>query len=168
MKGIGLLLCSSSLILTALQARSRQRNQIDTLRELCAALARMAAELAEHGTPLPQLMDELSVEASALLRPFFEALTQSLQQLDKQSFSESWRQAVDRHLSLRTAQKKTLKGLGGYLGRYSGELQRDALMSVRGELIGELQRREAAETDRQRLTAGLTAAVIVILLILNL
>lgn len=168
MKVLGLLLSSAALILTAFQTMAQQKKQLDTLRELCAALEQMAAELGEHSMPLCELMDELSVETSALLRPFFASLTQSLQHLDEQSFSESWHQTVDRQLSLHTAHKAALYRLGSYLGRYSGERQRDAVLSVRSELLWELQRREASMADKRRLTAALTAAAIVMLLILNL
>ena len=168
MKGIGLLLSCAALILTAFQIMVQQKKQLDTLRELCSALEQMATELGEHSMPLPELMDELSGEASTLLRPFFTFLTRSLQRLDEQSFSESWRQAVDRQLPLSAAQKMSLRRLGNCLGRYSGQMQRDAALSVRSELLRELQRREAYASDKRRLTAALTAAAVSMLLILNL
>ena len=117
----------------------------------------MAAELGERCTPLPELMDELAAGATARLRPFFAALCLSLRQLDEQRFSESWRQAVDRQLSLPEAAKAALYRLGGFLGRYSGELQ-----------LPEQQRRESSMPDKRRLTLGLTAAMVAMLLILNL
>ena len=168
MKGIGLLLSAAALILTAFQSVARQKKQLDTLREICAALEQMAAELGEHSMSLPELMDELSGETSTLLRPFFTALTRSLQDLDEHRFSESWRQAVDRQLFLRAADKTALYRLGSYLGRYSGQMQSDAVLSVRAELFRELQRREASASDKRRLTAALTAAAICMLFILNL
>ena len=168
MKGIGLLLTSAALLLTAFQSVARQKKQLDIQRELCTALERMAAELGEHSLPLPELMDELSSDASTLLRPFFTSLTLSLQSLDEQSFSLSWRQAVDRQLSLSAADKTTLYRLGSYLGRYSGQMQSDAVLSVRSELLRELQRREVSASDKRRVTAALSAAAISMLLILNL
>jgi len=168
MKGIGLLFMSTALLLTAFQSVGRQKKQLDTLRELCAALERMSAELGEHSSPLPELMDELSSDASTLLRPFFTSLTLSLQSLDEQSFSLSWRQAVDRQLSLRAADKTTLYRLGSYLGRYSGQVQSDAVLSVRSELLRKLQRWEVSVSDKRRVTAALTAAAISMLFILNL
>ena len=168
MKSVGLLLSGAALILTAVQTMVLQKKQLNTLRELCAALEQMAAELREHSKSLPELMDELSDETSVLLRPFFTALTRSLQHLDEHSFSESWRQAVDRQLSLRAADKTVLYRLGGYLGRYSGQMQSDAVLSVRSELLRELQQREISASDKRRLTAALTAAAVSMLLILNL
>ena len=168
MKLAGLLIASAALLLTAFQTLSRQKKQLDTLRELCALLEQMAAELGERCTPLPELMDELAAGATARLRPFFAALCLSLRQLDEQRFSESWRQAVDRQLSLPDAAKAALCRLGGFLGRYSGELQRSAVLSTRSELLRELQRRESSMPDKRRLTLGLTAAMVAMLLILNL
>ena len=168
MKGIGLLLSSFALILTASQTMAKQKRQLNTLRELCAALEQMAAELGEHSLSLPELMDELSGESSVLLRPFFTALTRALQHLDEHSFSESWCQAVDRYLSLCGAAKAAVYRLGSYLGRYSSQMQSDAVLSVRSELLRELQRREASASDKRRLTAALTVGAISMLLILNL
>lgn len=168
MKTAGLLIACAALAVTALETLSRQKRQLDTLRELCALLERMAVELGERSTPLGALMDELADEASALLQPFLSNLRLSLQKLDEQSFSESWRQAVDRQLSLPGVQKAILCRLGGYLGRYSGEQQEHAALSIRDELLRELCRCESSASDRRRLTAGLTAAAIAMLLIINL
>ncbi len=168
MKTAGLLLCSVALILVALKTLFLQRRQLDMLRELCTALERMAAELGEHNTPLPELMDALEREDSPLLRPFFTELQASLRQLDDRSFAESWREAVDRHLTLPAAQKTELYRLGGYLGRYAGELQKDVLLSVQASLLRKLKCLEDQAPDRRRLTVGLTMAAISMLLILNL
>lgn len=168
MKNAGLLLSTAALLLVAIKTLSLQRRQLDMLRELCAALERMAAELGEHNTPLPALMDALTCEATPLLRPFFTDLQSSLNHLDDRSFSESWREAVDRHLLLPRAQKSAVDQLGGYLGRYAGELQKDVLLSVQASLLRELKRQESAAPDRRRLTLGLTISAISMLLILNL
>lgn len=167
-KTAGLLLSSAALLLVAFKTLSIQQRQLDTLRELCAALERMAAELGEHNTPLPELMDTLGREASPILRPFFTELQSSLRQLDERSFSESWHEAVDRHLLLTGTQKTVVYRLGGYLGRYAGEMQKDMLLSVQASLLRELKRQENAAPDRRRLTLGLTVSAISMLLILNL
>ena len=167
-KTVGLLLSSAALLLVAFKTLSIQRRQLETLRELCAALARMAAELGEHNTPLPELMDELAREAPPILRPFFNELQSSLQHLEDKSFSESWREAADRFLMLPSEQKTELYRLGGYLGRYAGELQKDVLLSVQASLLRKLKCLEDQAPDRRRLTVGLTMAAISMLLILNL
>ncbi len=140
MMGAALLLGGSAALGFAAVRRLERRTR--DLRELIAGLEVMERELEWRLTPLPELLRRAAEQAGDGVSAFFLMCAQGAERLNGRTFSEVWRQELtSAQLSVNEADRGLLEQLGGVLGRYDGDSQRQALAAAVERL--EEQRTEA-------------------------
>lgn len=146
----------------------QKRRRLRCLRELRDSLAFLAGELAGKRSPLPELFQDGSIQASGETGDFFRLMRDSLSLLGEKSFFELWENAVKQLLPLSEAERWELIGLGRQLGRTELSRQLSALDGCCRFLAARLDREERLFRSDRRLLLGVPAAMGALLLILLL
>lgn len=121
------------------------------------ALRFIEAELTGNARPLPEIFEELSLEAKPELRPFFGYLSEGMQSLGDESVCGLWGRRImsDRSLALSLVQRQELCRPGLVLGRYASHEQATAIESCITRLEPELERATDSARKGLRLYTGL-------------
>ena len=159
MRSVGAaLILLASLALGLGFAREKKR-RLTALRELCAALELLAAELEARGEPLPRICERLGGCAPGGAGAFFRRVSESLPFLGERSFSALWTESLEQsYLFLKPQERQELQQLGSLLGRY--ELSRQLAGIRRCQALLELERdsAQAGTAQEQKLGIGLSLA----------
>lgn len=143
--------------------------RVHDLRELVAGLEVMERELQWKMTPLPELLLRAAEETDGQPSHFFDLSGRGAEHLNGRSFSKVWHQAAEAcQMRLETADLCLLEQLGGVLGRYDAESQKQALAASVSRLE---EQRVQAEEQRARLgkvygMLGVTAGVFLMILLI--
>lgn len=139
------------------------------LRELITGFEVMRRELDWRMAPLPELLSLAGEESRGRPSVFFSLCARGSGQLNGRSFQQVWLQGMEAaQMRLEEADYVVVERLGGVLGRYDGDNQRQALDQVLARL--EEQRKQAVD-QRARLgkvygTLGVTAGVFLMILLI--
>lgn len=152
------------LILCACIAAARclvweQRQRLDALHELAAALERLYAELSLRATGLPELAETFAHESRGAAARFFSALCEEMEHLGERPFSAIWEQAA--RGALPELGREDLNGfcrLGETLGRYELREQLTAIELCRASLERSAALLADRLPERRRLAYGLLCA----------
>lgn len=128
------------------QAR-RLRQRVQVLESLKLSLEQVGRELELRCTPLPQLFQELSVQACWPAGKLLSDCAAALEQDDPAGLSQIWTSLVEELPYLERGERRILAGLGHVLGRYPGVEQEEAIAGVCREL--EQYAQEAREECRR-------------------
>jgi stage III sporulation protein AB len=134
------------------------RRRLRLSRETAVCLRRMEAELTERLTPLPELLSALGEEAPPLAGALFGALARGTAELERAPFGALWQETLDayRDPGLTPELRRSLEELGWQLGRYSAQVQGQAVRACR-ERTEALAREQSRELEtRTRLSLGLS------------
>lgn len=142
------LLAGGSVLLGGCAVRhlsARVRELEDLIHSLHTILREMEYRLA----PLPELLTQAAEQTRGQVSAFFRLCAQGAEHLNGRTFQMVWRQAMEAgQLRLEQPDLDVLEHLGGVLGRYDGESQRQALR----ESLDRLERnRQEAEDQSRRL-----------------
>lgn len=143
--------------------------RVRDLRELVTGLELMERELSWRMAPLPEVLHQAAEETQGRPSEFFGLCAQGAAHLNGRPFYKVWRQAAEAsQLRLEGADVSLLEQLGGVLGRYDGESQKQALSAAVSRL--EEQRAEAV-SQRDRLgkvygMLGVTAGIFLVILLI--
>lgn len=141
----------------------------ETLHAILGVLSRMGKELCDRNEPMSDLLRRLERDAPGTVRPFLTECLQGLNNLENNSFSEIWRGAVQSaQFALTEEEKNLLAGLGGVLGRYGYEEQREELRRVMEEftLCSRQAKEEQARLSKVWCVMGGAAGALVVLVLL--
>ena len=142
--------------------------QVRDLRDLEAALALLAQELALDAPPLPALLERLIPRSRGPAVRLFRRCRAALSRLAEEDFPSAWTSAVEELDGLPPEAKDSLLPLGAALGRCGWEDQRRAAEAVRAR-ISELAAR-AGEDSRRRgrvcRALGLSGGAFLVILLL--
>lgn len=160
------LLAAVSLGVYSLRERKRQRR---CLRQLCAFLELLEAELGTNAKPLADVFWELGSRSEGDMLRFFRFLSEGFGYLDRISFFELWREAVCVCLPRLTAgEREELFRLGGVLGKYELSRQCAALERSAAFFREELACRQERDRGEDKLVLALPTALGLLLVILLL
>lgn len=123
--------------------------RVRELDDLIHGLHTMLRELEYRLAPLPELLMRAAEQTGGHVSDFFRLGAQGAEHLNGRTFQMVWRQTVEAgQLRLEQSDLDVLDHLGGVLGRYDGESQRQALR----ESIDRLEHnRQEAEDQSCRL-----------------
>ena len=165
--GAALLAGGSSAL--GLGAVARLEGRVRDLRDLIAGLEVMERELSWRMLPLPELLECAAQGTGSRAARFFRLCARGASHLNGRPFRQIWLEGEEASgLLLEETDRLLLERLGGVLGRYDGENQRQAL----AEAVRRLEeRRLQAQSQRQRLgrvygTLGVAAGVLLIILLI--
>ena len=168
-KLIGALLLAGGAAFLGFSAAARLERRVNSLRAMLGALERLERELTFRLTPMPRLLEELSQRAQAPANSFFAYCFGSLERLGEQTLSQLWNEALETvPMALEEEDLQVLRELGGILGCYDGDGQREALALARAQL-GQCQVTAAAERTRLGRVygaLGLTAGALLVIMLL--
>lgn len=132
-----------------LLAGSRLGERAACLEEFRQALAALSRELSFSLRPLWELMTQAAAGSRGPAAAFFRVCCARFAQGGRESWAESWQQALaEVPLPLTLADRRLLEEAGQVLGRYDGESQRQALAGLLARLE---DRREEARREARRL-----------------
>lgn len=132
-----------------LLAGSRLGERAACLEEFRQALAALSRELSFSLRPLWELMTQAAAGSRGPAAAFFQVCCARFAQGGRESWAESWQQALaEVPLPLTQADRRLLEEAGQVLGRYDGESQRQALAGLLARLE---DRREEARREARRL-----------------
>lgn len=123
--------------------------RVRELEDLIHSLHTILRELEYRLAPLPELLTQAAEQTGGQVSAFFRLCAQGAGHLNGRTFQMVWRQAMEAgQLRLEQPDLEVLEHLGGVLGRYDGESQRQALR----ESLDRLERnRQEAEDQSRRL-----------------
>ena len=157
MRGIGALLivlASAALGLGFVRSRGRR---LYALREICAGLELLSAELDKWTEPLPRTLERLGTVAPECAGTFFCLLAEKMTELGERRFAELWSECVEASFpDLKKQERQELCSLGGILGRYELSRQLEGIDRCRTRLALDRDRAAASFGQEQRLGLGLS------------
>lgn len=149
LKLLGALLLAGGAAFLGLSAAAQLERRVRNLRAVSAALEQLTRELTFRLTPMPDLLSALVRETIPPVQAFFAYCRDGLDRLGEKSLSELWNEALDAvPMDLGAEERVALRQLGGILGRYDGEGQREALTLCQARLGACITH---AEEERTRL-----------------
>lgn len=151
-----------------LQAAAGLRSRVRALREMSEGLALLERELELSAPPLSRLLARGAARGQGPAKALFEGCLRGLDRLDLEDFSTLWRRLVFDCGALGPEGQAVLLPLGDTLGRYEGELQREALAAARRRLEELAARLEEDSRRRGRVyeALGLSGGVFLSILLL--
>lgn len=127
----GAALLAAGTALLGLCAVRRLDGRVQDLEQLTAGLEVMLRELDYRLAPLPELLERAAAETGGRVSRFFGLCAQGASHLNGRTFQAVWCQAAEAgQLRLEQGDMALLEQLGGVLGRYDGESQRQALAAA--------------------------------------
>ena len=150
-----------------LLAGGRLGERAACLEEFRQALAALVRDLSFSLRPLEELMAQAAAGSRGPAAEFFAACRTLFDQGGRESWAESWRQALDTvPLPLTPADCRLLREAGQVLGRYDGDSQRRALEGLLARLEDQREeaRREAKRLFRVYAALGVTGGLFCLIL----
>lgn len=155
--GAALILCACLTAAGLLTCEQRQK--LNALRDLSAALERLQAELSLRATGLPEISATFAKECRGAAARFFRALCEEMADLGERPFSAIWEGAARSALpELRGEELDVFCRLGETLGRYELQSQLAAIELCRSSLERDAALLADALPERRRLAFGLLGA----------
>lgn len=102
------------------------RGRIQDLKDLKRILTLLRGDIRYANTPLPEAVQALSVRHDGKYKSFFSKIAERLNELGGVSFSEIWKEAIQKELDKTSLSKKDLQALtqfGENLGYLDKEMQ---------------------------------------------
>lgn len=168
-KLIGSIMLAGGAVFWGLAATAQLERRVKSLRAMLGALECLEREISFRLTPMPELIAQLAKQAQPPVGTFFARLLTLLPQLGERTLSELWSETLEAlPMDLGDRDREVLRELGGVLGRYDGEGQREALSLAQGRLN---QCLVVAAEERARLgrvygVLGLSAGALLVILLL--
>ncbi len=168
-KLIGSILLAGGAAFLGLSATAQLERRVKALRAMLSAMECLEREISFRLTPMPELIAQLAKQAQPPANLFFTRLLALLPKLGEQTLSELWRIALESvPMDLSDRDREVLRELGGILGRYDGDGQKEALGLARGQLN---QCLSSAAEERTRLgriygVLGLASGAVLVILLL--
>lgn len=165
----GAILLAGGAAFLGFTATAQLERRVSALRAMAGALERMERELTFRLTPMPELLDGLAEHTRPPVSCFFSHCRNSMDKLGEKTLSELWDGALDAvPMDLGTEEREVLHELGGVLGCYDGEGQREALAFAQVQLSECLSRAVEERTRLGRVygALGLTAGAFLVILLL--
>lgn len=143
----------------------REKRELESMRDFCAALEILRGELATRSCGLPELIGAVRLKSHGDAETFFAALSASMFLLGEEEFSTIWTRAA-KELPLPVAFRVIWDGIGLSLGRFDLGLQLSALERTEEELRSIAEKAERSYPDRSRVSFALPAAAAALLAII--
>lgn len=166
---VGAVLLTGGSAALGFSAVRHLERRVQDLSRMTVGLEVVKRELQWRMAPLPELMERAAKEVKGRPGEFFRLCCQGAAHLNGRGFEQIWREALEAaQLRLEPSDLTLLEQLGGIMGRYDGDSQREALDRILIRL--EEQRKEAAE-QRSRLgkvygMLGVTAGAFLMILLI--
>ena len=164
---VGAVLLSAGAAALGFGAVRHLERRVRDLNMLSAGLAVMKRELSWKLASLPELLTRAAQETKGEVSDFFRLCSIGARHLNGRPFRQIWEQGMESvRLRVEPEDMAVLRQVGGVLGRYDGENQRQALEEAVSRLD---ERRRAAADRRNRMgrvygTLGLTAGAFLVIL----
>lgn len=168
-KLFGAILLAGGAAFLGFSAAAQLERRVKALRAILGALESLERELSFRLTPMPELLEALARRSQPPVNAFFARCLKGLDTLGENTLSDLWNEALEAEpMDLGAEDRQVLRELGGILGRYDGEGQREALSLARAQLG---QCLTTAAEERTRLgrvygALGLTAGALLVILLL--
>ena len=147
MRLMGAVLVAFGAAWLGLTAAAELGRKVRRLEQLSNGLELLERELWERGSPLPQVLEELSLRTGEPASTLFTQCAAACGRLDREPFPDAWRRLVTELEGLTPEGRAALLPLGEVLGRYEAQGQREAIAQARAALDRE---RERAESEKLR------------------
>lgn len=169
LKLLGSVLLAGGAATLGFSAAAQLERRVRALRTLLGALEVMEREVSFRLTPMPELLSSLAERTPCPVGSFFSHCWSGLEHLGEKRLEEIWDEALEAvPMDLDVEERQVLHELGGVLGRYDGEGQREALALARVQLGGCLVRASEERTRLGRVygALGLAAGMFLVILLL--
>lgn len=169
LKLAGAVLLTAGAAALGFSAAAQLERRVRTLRTILSALELMERELAYRLTPMPELFSILAERLAPPVGSFFKACRERLSQLGEKRLEELWEESLSEFpMDLGAEELQVLRELGGILGQYDGEGQREALALAQGQMKECLNHAAEERTRMGRVygTLGLAAGAFLVILLL--
>ncbi|SHI08327.1 Stage III sporulation protein AB (spore_III_AB) [Sporobacter termitidis DSM 10068] len=167
---IGAVLITAGTAAFGIMGVFRLRNRVRSLSAVISALAAMKSEICDRLTPMPELLRQMSGEATYPASLLFKNASERISGLGSKPFSAIWRQAVlnTPELLLTPGEELVLTELGMVLGRYDIGEQRSAIAYAERRMDEFLRRAEADREKNSKVHAflGVAAGIFVVVILL--
>jgi stage III sporulation protein AB len=143
-------------------ASVRLKSRVGCLRDLLAAVEYFERELAFSLPRVESLLRGAARTFGGVLSAFFAAVADAFSQSGGEGLAELWpAQTEAAKLPLSGAERQLFQEIGGVLGRYDGESQRQALRRIHARLEEQLTqaREESDRLGRVYPTLGVTLGI---------
>ena len=162
-KPAGALMIVAAFFCAGMTLVKAKKEHLHTLRELCAALLSLHAELDARCSSLSDALGALR-PMSGVCGSFFACVREELPRLGELTFSEIWSSAAARTLSCLCADERAeLAALGHTLGAYSLQEQLTAIELCRKKLERRSAAAEKELSDYSRTCLGVCSALGILL-----
>lgn len=141
MKVVGCVLVITSSTAMGFFFSNEMKCRIEGLRELKKLIGLLRGDIRYASTPLPEAISALYRRHTGSFNPFFRYVSEKLQELSGLTFSEVWKQAVERELldtSLTKKDKLNLIHFGENLGYLDKDMQMNTLDLYLSQLEDEI------------------------------
>lgn len=158
MKLLGVIAILGSCLGVGLGRSEEFRKELDCLGQLVSGVRTIRSELLGRLSPVKELTALAARASEGAVSEFFTAVSEKIDTLDRQSFSEVWSKEAERLAFLSAEERGELLEFGASVGRYGLEdrvLACDRYLSVTERRIEELSR---AYPERRKLTLSMSAA----------
>lgn len=151
MKVVGCILVIASSTAMGFFFSNEMKCRISDLKELRKLIGLLRGDIRYASTPLPEAISVLYRRHSGSFQPFFQYVSEKLQELSGMTFSEVWKDAVERELldtALTKKDKLNLIHFGDNLGYLDKDMQMNTLDLYLAQLEDEIS--ELSKTVKER------------------
>ena len=168
MRLMGAVLVAFGAAWLGLTAAEELGRKVRRLEQLSIGLELLERELWERGSPLPQVLEELSLRTGEPASTLFAQCAAACGRLDREPFPDAWRRLVTELEGLTPEGRAALLPLGEVLGRFEESGLRSALARAGAELTreAELAREDGEKRGRMYQVLGLTCGGLLVILLL--
>ena len=168
MRLMGAVLVAFGAAWLGLTAAAELGRKVRRLEQLSIGLELLERGLWERGSPLPQVLEELSLRTGEPASTLFAQCAAACGRLDWEPFPAAWRRLVTELEGLAPEGRAALLPLGEVLGRYEAQGQREAIAQARSALDRERERAEGEKLRMGRVyqALGLSGGAFLVILLL--
>ncbi|MBP1754970.1 MAG: hypothetical protein H6Q59_1368 [Firmicutes bacterium] len=130
---------------------TEMKNRIEDLKELRKLISLLKGDIRYANTPLPEAISVIARRYKGSFYRFFEFVSSKLQELSGQTFSQVWKEAVEKELintSLTKKDKNQLISFGENLGYLDKDMQMNTFELYLSQLEEEIA--ELTKTVKER------------------
>lgn len=130
---------------------TEMKSRIEDLKELRKLIGLLKGDIRYANTPLPEAISVIARRYKGSFYPFFEYVSSRLQELSGQTFSQVWKEAVEKKLintSLTKKDKNQLISFGENLGYLDKDMQMNTFELYLSQLEEEIA--ELTKTVKER------------------
>lgn len=167
MKLLGIAFLLSGSVGVGLSAIRRLERRVTALRSLVDALQVMKCEMEFQAPTMEELLFAAAQRAAEPASRFLNRCAQELERGDQRRFFELWENCASDELpELAFDDREILLSLGGILGRYDTEGQKEAIAAARARLFSCLNEAMEARQRKGRVYGALSVSAGMFVLIL--